>query len=558
VRRIGVAHLLAVSGLHLTFLVMLGVWTLRLVGDPGRAQPIVAAGLILLYLTLTPAKAPIVRAAVVALALLAGEATGARWGRVALLAIAATLTVFWRPLELWNPGFQLSYGCVAALVIFHGPVARRLRGDESLRLAPRRFERTRRAVFDALLAAVIAWVVATPILAHHVGLVNPLGPLAVVVTAPVFSLALALGFAASLLSVIWPGLAAILAPLAEGAAGLFLSFVHALDAIPLMSVYVPEAPIALTIFAIAAGAWALSMPRRRVALAGSLAALTLGASAWLWHAERREGLAPEVALRIDMLDVGDGTCVLVRSGGESILWDLGSRRLTLGRRLVPDALRDLGAWGADEAMLTHANLDHFAGFPDAAGPLGLDRVRTTPDVFAVIEAEPDGPEALLVDLLHERGARLEPVAAPASFTLGETRVRVLWPMQQRDAGASDNNRSLVLELTVDTAAGERVALLTGDIEPEAADAILRAYPNLRADVLELPHHGSARLAGRGFVEALDPRVVLQSSGRSRLGDERWDAAREGRVWLMTAEVGAAWAEIDRSGAIRHGAVRLGE
>ena len=59
----------------------------------------------------------------------------------------------------------------------------------------------------------------------------------------------------------------------------------------------------------------------------------------------------------------------------------------------------------------------------------------------------------------------------------------------------------------------------------------------------------------GFVEAVDPVVVLQSSGRSRLGDERWDGAREGRVWLMTAEVGAAWAEIVRDGTVRTGSVR---
>jgi len=401
---------------------------------------------------------------------------------------------------------------------------------------------------------VIAWVAATPILAHHAGLVNPLGPVAVVLTAPVFSLALALAFVASLLSVIWPALATVIAPAAHAAGELFLGATFALDSVPLMSAHVPRLPAALAASALAVGVWALCGPRRPVAFAGAVAALAATVGAWLGHAERREGLAPGVALRVDMLDVGDGTCVLVRSGGESLLWDLGSKRLTLGRRLVPDAVRALGAWGASEAILTHANLDHYAGFPDAAEPLGLDRVRTTPDVLAVVEREPDGPEALLARLLRERGVRLEPIVAPARFDLGEATARVLWP--ESAGGGSANNRSMVLELTVETGSGPRVVLLTGDIEPAAADAILSAHPGLRADVLELPHHGSARLAGRGFVEALDPSVVLQSSGRSRLGDERWDEAKRGRAWLMTAEVGAAWVEIDGTGEIRHGAMRL--
>ncbi len=104
VRRVGVAHLLAISGFHLMLLVVIGLQLVRLVRDPGRAEPLIAAGLIVMYLMLTPARAPIVRAAAVTLAFVAGEAAGTRWRREALLAWAATLTLVWRPMELFHPG----------------------------------------------------------------------------------------------------------------------------------------------------------------------------------------------------------------------------------------------------------------------------------------------------------------------------------------------------------------------------------------------------------------------------------------------------------------------
>ncbi len=553
VRRVGVAHLLAVSGLHLTFLVLLGARSLRLARDPGRLEPVAAAILIALYLALTPAKAPIVRAAIVTLALLAGEATGARWNRVALLALAATATLLWRPLELWNPGFQLSYGCVAALVLFVGPVTRRLAGDASLTIEETWRRRARRSAIGALVSAVVAWLVAAPILAHHVGMVNPLGPLAVLLVTPVFSAALALGFVVSLLSVVAPALGGLAAPVALAAAGAFVSFVDRIDALPLTTLYLPRAPLPITLAALASVVWLLWSRRRWRSMAAVAASLGVAVGAWLFAADRREGLGPGVALRLDMLDVGDGVCVLLRSGGEAMLWDAGSRRLTLGRRLVPDAVRELGAWGAPAAFLTHPNLDHYAALPDAAGPLGLERLITTPDLLAVAEREPEGPEATLLDLLDDRGVRIEVASAGDVFTIGRARARVLWPPLSGEP-TGENNRSLVLELRVGTGAGERVALLTGDIEPEAASALLAAHPDLRADILELPHHGSARLSGHPFVPTVDPRIVLQSSGRSRLGDERWDAARAGRAWLLTAEVGAAWAEILETGELRHGSM----
>ena len=87
--------------------------------------------------------------------------------------------------------------------------------------------------------------------------------------------------------------------------------------------------------------------------------------------------------------------------------------------------------------------------------------------------------------------------------------------------------------------------------------MLEDVARLRADVLELPHHGSVHGAALEFVGAVGPRVVLQSTGPRRVGDARWDTLRAGRVWFTTASDGAAWAEIRGDGSVVGGSLRGG-
>lgn len=98
-------------------------------------------------------------------------------------------------------------------------------------------------------------------------------------------------------------------------------------------------------------------------------------------------------------------------------------------------------------------------------------------------------------------------------------------------------------------------LLTGDIQDEAMAMLMTSGVDLSADVIELPHHGSAREAAYAFVERVNPRVVLQSTGRQRLNDPRWDHARAGRAWLDTPRFGAVRADLRTDSTVSAGPVR---
>jgi competence protein ComEC len=141
-----------------------------------------------------------------------------------------------------------------------------------------------------------------------------------------------------------------------------------------------------------------------------------------------------------------------------------------------------------------------------------------------------------------------------SFALGETVIDVLWPAR----GATfrrDNDSSIVLVIRAETEKGEKRVVLCGDIEKEGLEGVSRVAPELKADIMEVPHHGSAKPTAYAFVDELDPAVALQSTGPRRMNDERWDDVKEGRVWLMTAQDGAVWAEIMRDGEVQGGKFR---
>jgi beta-lactamase superfamily II metal-dependent hydrolase len=70
------------------------------------------------------------------------------------------------------------------------------------------------------------------------------------------------------------------------------------------------------------------------------------------------------------------------------------------------------------------------------------------------------------------------------------------------------------------AAGRRV-LLNGDVQERATRALLDGGVDLRADVADLPHHGSVVESSGEWLTAVSPTVVLQSSGRARLRRDKW-------------------------------------
>ncbi|MBL9030399.1 MAG: ComEC/Rec2 family competence protein [Phycisphaerae bacterium] len=550
--RIGLAHVLAISGFHLALMTSVGLFLLRLPRDLGSLEPLVVLALLAVYLAVLPFNAPIWRCALAVAAVLLADASGRRYDPLALLAWIAAALLIVRPLDLWSLGFQLSFGLVALMIRYgtsfdaalFGP---RLRGLQ--RSLPEPLAALGLAIRRLASTTLLCVLASAPLVAHHTGLLSPSALLSGFLLIPPMSLLLAGAYVALLLGVLVPPADDWLAHALRACAEACAAIANAIDAIPGSSIRLPSLSLAWTAAATAVVLLFISRPRRRdVAFRFAACALTAWTAAELLLGPR---LPRHTLLRIDSLAVGDGACHLVRSGSDALLWDCGSLSSSLSPWMIPRALRDLGAWRVPTAVVTHPNLDHFNALADVAEAIGL-RTLLVPNAFLrAAESRPAGGEAFLLHHLRTLGVTVRPIARGHAIPLGRASVEFLSPPPDADWPES-NNHSLV---AIVRAPASDAILLTGDVQDRAINALRDAGGLPRIAVMEAPHHGSAKPAAIDWLRHLDPTVVIQSTGPSRANDPRWTSTRAARLWLCTAESGAAWAELRDDGSLRAGSFR---
>lgn len=544
-RRVGLAHLLSVSGFHVAVMALVAVLAVRATGDRGALEPLLIAGAIGAYMLIVPVRAPILRAGIMALALLVSDALGRRHDRMAVLAWVGVLVLLLRPTDLISIGFQLSFGLVAWLLIVSHPRPDTIVMPETMQDDPSLIGLLRRGALAACAAAAACWSVSVPLVIYHTGAFPVLAVPATLVAVPLIIVTMWLGALLLIIAGLVPPAAAVLGWMLGWPAGWCASLIRWIDNLPFATLHTPSVSLAWTIAATLAIAYVWRRGRWR-----SWAMWALLAATGIWFAiEATVGprLPGHIEARVTMLDVSDGTAILVERGGDALLWDAGSMRTAVGLRTIPDACRSVGAPRVPSIVITHANLDHYLALPDLARPLGVERVIMGESLPRAAQRDPDGAPAFLLAELSRLGIETRVVTAGDTIRLGDASLRILHP----PAGfvpRRENDASLVARLEPMDENGPSV-LLTGDIQDEAIAMLLTGPESIRADVLELPHHGSARPAAYAFVDRVSPSVVLQSTGPRRLDDPRWDHVRAARNWFVTARDGAVMVDLRRDSTI---------
>lgn len=503
----GTAHLIAISGMHVTAFALVMLWLSRLAwaaaGSPrvAPAWPALQAAAVLVltcgYALLAGASVPTLRTAVmVAVALALRLARRASPG-AAVLAAAALVLVATDPLAVTSAGFWLSFVAVAALLAAADPAAGPMKALRSFALAQAVVTVALMPVlllaFNAVpLVAPLANALAIPLFAL---LLLPLTLLGLTLTASWTAAADALWRAlASLLDACWPWLVA-------------------LGAHPWSVLYPPAPPLPLALLVLSGAMAAVLLPcgPLRAAAAVGLASLLLRAPAPV----------PPGAFDLALLDVGQGLAATVRTAGHVLVYDTGPGWRGGGaaaRHSLLPWLRAQGVRQLDAVVVSHADIDHAGGLEELRKALPPRRLL--------------GPEGV------DGATRCK---AGDSWTWDGVEFRVLHPDGIRSWNDNDGSCALLISGT-----GGRVLLLA---DPEArAEAAMLSLP-LTADVVLVPHHGSGSSSSVEFVRAVRPRLALVSAGfGNRFGlprpevVERWRAA--GAIVLDTATAGALSLRID--------------
>lgn len=551
--RLGLAHVLAISGFHLVVLAAVSMALIRLTGDRGPAEALITALAVAVYLVIVPSSAPVLRSGFMVLTLLAAEAVSRRYDRLTLLCWTACILLLFQPDDLRSLGFQLSYGLTALLLWlgerFHlamfgvrlkGTIDRGPRGPAGWLL-----EGAKRLTSTS----VLCWMVAAPLIAWHTGQFSPLAVISTLLITPVIIALLWCGFAGLLIGLAWPGVAAALAPALLSAGDLAARLVHGLDGLPGTSLQVPAFSLGLAAAATGVLLYLVRFGHRRDAVAWGLAcAVAAWGAVELAGPGRASKLDDGVALRIDALDAGRGSCAIVRTPEAALLWDCGSSRAAFGRLDFPRAARSLGVGRIETVIISHADLLHFSAVVEAAEWPGLRRVLVTPALPDRARAEPQGPAALLLRLVAERGIEVRAIAAGDEVDLGSARLRVLSPPAE-NTWLGDDLRSLVA--VVEPKAGGPGIVLTGQLADDAVERLVKGGELPRGSVVYLAARGSGRALREMLIE-VEPRAIIASNAEPIVFGEVWGG--EAPV-LQTSVDGAVRAELGVSGGVRAGPSR---
>lgn len=475
-RRSGLTHLLAVSGTNLTIVLAVVLLLARSLGAPRRVLVVLGLVSVAGFVLLARPDPSVVRAAAMGVVGLAALGLGSRGG-IRALSVAIVALLFIDPWLSRSLGFVLSVCATAGILLAAPPLAGRLE-----RWMPR---------WCALAVAVpiAAQLACTPAIAAISGEVSLVAVFANVLAGPLVAPATVAGLAGGLLDLVSAPVARIPGTVAGWCVSVILEISHVASSLSgaslawrapwwLLIVLVPLVFVVL---------WRLA--RHPVVVVG----IALGVGLGMWRPPQ-VGWPPDGWVMV-ACDVGQGDATVVATGdGSAMLVDVGPEPVAVDRCLDRLRVDDLAV-----VAITHAHADHVDGWT------GMVAGR---DVGTVLVGPTGGPRDL--DVVPER------VAAGQAFGVGQLSVEVLWPAAAQAApaesdGSAMNDASLVLRVTL---TGDRPLrlLLTGDVEPDAQEALVRLHPDLAADVIKMPHHGSGRQSDR-FFTAVGARVATISAGK---------------------------------------------
>jgi competence protein ComEC len=482
----GLTHLVAVSGTNCAIVIGAAALMLKRMRASPRVTAVAGAIVLVGFVVIARPSPSVLRAAGMAAIALSALASGRQRSALPVLAASVIGLLLWKPMLASDVGFLLSVAATAALFLIAPGWAAALRR-----------RRVPAGIAEAIAVAAAAHLVTAPIIVGISGTISLVAVPANLLAEPVVAAATVLGVLAALASVVWLPLGSLFAELAGWPCRWL--------------VWIAE------YFGSLSGAQ-LPWPS---GIAGglSLVALCLALLTTLRFAAPRAllGIAIVIALIVQIpvrsvvvgwppagwlmvaCDVGQGDALVLSDGPASaVVIDAGPDPIAVDR-----CLHELGIHRIPLLVLTHMHLDHVGGLSGVLHDRQIGQVVTSP------LADPASGHRLVVDVLGRRGLQPRAISAGYGLEAGRVHVDVIGPTRSFTGTRSDpNNSSLVLMAT----AGGRRILLTGDAEVEAQDALLASGVDLHADILKVPHHGSA-YSDPVFLQSVHATLALVSVGR---------------------------------------------
>ncbi|PGT92137.1 DNA internalization-related competence protein ComEC/Rec2 [Bacillus cereus] len=486
-QQFGLVHLLAISGSHIVLLMVIVYFILLRSGVTREVATVCLIFCIPLYMILAGASPSVIRASITGVLMLVAFMCSIRLSSLDALSVTAICMLIFDPYLIFNIGFQFSFVGSFALLLS----------------APLLLESSNGVIRNSIYISLISQLVSTPILLYHFGYFSPYSIFLNFLYVPFLSLIVLPCSIIILVCIpIVPFLAKGLANVLSVGLNLSNAFLNYCESLPFTRLIFGQTSILLV----------------------ALYCVSIVSIVMVWERRMSKGIM-FIASGIFLFVC---TCHYVypyfRESGSVTFLDVGQDVL------IP-YLQKEGIKTIDKLIVTHGDADHIGAAQELLSNMTVKEV-----VFG--RKEQDAVlEKLVKKQALEKGVKIREVGEGESWSVNEAEFFVLAPTGKE---RSENNASIVLWAKL----GGLTWLFTGDLEEEGEKFLVAMYPELRADVLKVAHHGSNTSSIVPFLSAVQPNIAIISAGErnryghphkevierfERMGIEIWRTDKQGAI-----------------------------
>lgn len=494
-QKLGVVHLLAISGLHIGILTAGLFYIMIRIGITREKASIMLLLFLPLYVVLTGAAPSVLRAALMSGIYLAGSLVKWRVHSAGAVCLSYIVLLLFNPYYLFEAGFQLSFAVSFSLI-----------------LSSLIFQQVKTFLGQLAMVSMIAQLGSLPVLLYHFQQFSIISIPMNMLLVPFYTFCVLPGAVAGVfllsLSVSAGRLVFSWFDFLMGWTNKLITKIAEIDVFTI--IIARPAPALLFLFTVTIILLLMAIEKHsfsQLMVTGGMCCAVLSLLI-VYPRLSSEG-------EVDMIDIGQGDSmyvgaphqrghVLIDTGGTlsylSEPWREKQHPFSLGEKVLIPFLTAKGIKQLDALILTHADQDHIG---EAETLLKHHKVKrlVIPKGFV---SEPKDEKVL--QAAKEEGVPIEEVKRGDVLQIKDLKFHVLSP--ETPDPASKNNSSLVLWMKT----GGMSWILTGDLEKEGEQEVMNVFQNIKADVLKVGHHGSKGSTGEEFIKQLQPKTAIISAG----------------------------------------------
>lgn len=497
--RAGIAHVLAVSGLHVGFLIgfISAICKFFKVSNPIKF--IIYIVTLLFYILITGGAPSVIRASIMAWIFLFSKLISKKYDGISALSLAGLIILIPNPLLLYTVSFQLSFLASLSIILLYPSFLEKLQ----------RITFLRPSIQTTLAVTMAAQLGTLPASLYHFHEFSMISLITNLIVIPLIGVVLLVSILAIVSYFILPFVGKYLFFLAGFAFQFFIEIAKFFSSIPFASISLPPFTwwgiiIYIFLLLILGRYIPLQIKKVRRASFGAMSLLLICIFISIFIRS---------PLKVTFLDVNQGDSILIETpNNKNILIDGGGYPFYQGdeRRISTDVLLPVlqakRIKTLDLVIVSHPHDDHIKGIEELIGNISID-------ALGIYDMEHEYLERIK-SLATKNGVQILNLQEGNTFDIGRNiMMEVLSPSEGfsiEDEQKDVNNSSLVLKMDYQSSS----FLFTGDIEKATERQLVAKEKDIRADVLKVPHHGSNTSSSKDFVKKVNPNICVISVGEN--------------------------------------------